>query len=349
MTASNSGYATALAILIIGFCWTGCCSLTSPSNNHIQSPSRSSVLDLESRTYKGIHDDTSTATCPKANGGSLPTSILKPPPFWTDRSRFLQISTALMMPLAWPADAFEGGVGGLGKTKPETGVMFFNSASDDKGVSQDTKTGLVQAEIVVLNQLPILVSFYVPPAQPLSSAAAGLEARDLTQPESTYVHVVTDDFVKKLQLVETTTKDEGGASTVSRSLSRNEVKEIMLNSVLAQKGKFGAYGAPTDIKVKRWKDAKGDPGRQPSRDGVSSDDLGTYQVSFTTLTPGLRESERVLLVAMRRVASSSGAALVMLVTGTTRQRFQSQQTVLDKISNSWEVIPAPPSQLRQRS
>ena len=286
-------------------------------------------------------------------------------PTWMKRVDFLRkaCTLAIIMPLSSPSSssvvlAFEGGVGGLGKTKPETGVEFFNTNSDnEKPIYQDTRTGILQAELVVLGQLPILVSFYIPPSQPLSFAAAGLEARDLTQPESTYVHVVTNDIVSELELVETkTTDDESGASRTVRSLPRNAVKDILLNSVLSQQGKFGAYGSPTDIKVKKWKDASGVVSAETSAlartnnaDLPQCEDLGIYQVFFTTLTPGLRESERVLLVSMRRVVSSSrSAALVMLVTGTTRQRFQSQQVILDKIASSWQVIPAPPSRLLQR-
>ncbi|KAL7566142.1 hypothetical protein ACA910_003910 [Epithemia clementina (nom. ined.)] len=266
-----------------------------------------------------------------------------------NRSGFIQRLSYLLLPLtpSFAAYAFEGGVGGLGKTKPETGVVFFNTASDEKPVFQDTRTGIVQAELVVPNQIPILVSFYVPPSQPLSSAAAGLEARDLTQPESTYVHVVTNEMVKSLQLMEASSVDESGVSKTTRSLPRKLVKEILLDSILSQKGKFGAYGAPTDVKVKKWKDATGGitAPSQSTTIAISSEDLGIYQVSFTTLTPGLRESERVLLVSIRRVISASTATLVMLVTGTTRQRFQSQQAVLDSIATSWQVVPAPPSRL----
>ena len=252
-----------------------------------------------------------------------------------------------------PALAFEGGIGGLGKTKPETGVEFFSA--DEKLITQG-KNGIVSAEIAV-HQQPLLVSFYAPPAWPLSGTAAGLEARDLAQPEATYVHVVTTDNtnsavnVEKLPITETINPESG--KTI-QGLSKSTLKEVLLQSVLAQQGKFGAYGSPTDIKVKKWKDAS-----TPMAfvGGTRSLDLGIYQVSFVTLTPGLRESERVLLVNTRLVqfanatnknSSSNKSALVMLVTGTTRQRFSSQETLLERVSQSWEVLPAPPSRLKEK-
>ena len=313
-------------------------------------PSQTTVKDdviWKLRAHRNVGDDKSVLA---STGEPCNTSAMSRQDFFKTTMAAGLFSNFNLNPL--PALAFEGGIGGLGKTKPETGVEFFSA--DEKLITQG-KNGIVSAEIAV-HQQPLLVSFYAPPAWPLSGTAAGLEARDLAQPEATYVHVVTTDNtnsavnVEKLPIVEITNPESG--KTV-QGLSKSALKEVLLQSVLAQQGKFGAFGSPTDIKVKKWKDASAP---MALVGGTRSLDLGIYQVSFVTLTPGLRESERVLLVNTRLVqfasannnSSSNKSALVMLVTGTTRQRFSSQETLLERVSQSWEVVPAPPSRLKEK-
>lgn len=86
------------------------------------------------------------------------------------------------------------------------------------------------------------------------------------------------------------------------------------------------YGAPSSIKVKAVPD-------EPS----------LYQLSFTTLTPGMRESDRKYLVAVRSV----GNILVMLLVGSTAARFSSQESVMRKVAQSWQVVPAPKKATRR--
>ena len=86
------------------------------------------------------------------------------------------------------------------------------------------------------------------------------------------------------------------------------------------KGKFGMYGAPSSIKVK-----------------ALEDDASLYQLSFTTLTPGMRESDRKYFVSVRSVTHT----LVLLLVGTTANRFAGQENVMRKVAQSWQVVEAP--------
>jgi len=196
------------------------------------------------------------------------------------------------------AIAFEGGVGGLGKTKPETGVKLWDAES----IPIQNPSGLISAELVV-NQRPARVSFQTP--WPLLPTSGGIEARELQNPESAFVQIV-----------------EGVKGSPS---SRAAVKQLLLESVLSQKGKFGAYGAPIDVKVK------------------ATDMMSVYRVTFTSYTPGQRESEREMLVRL----TSLDNALVLFVVGTTHQRFTSKEKLLRQIVDSFEAVSGPATTLRR--
>lgn len=224
-----------------------------------------------------------------------------------NRAQFLSttigLAGATLIPLSSNpgiSNAFDGGVGGLGKTKPETGVQFFS----DLSAPVQNSAGIVSAELNVNNQ-PVLVNFQTP--WPLLPSTSGLEARDLQQPESAFVQVVRDNVPSE------------------RPLTKVSMKKLLFTSVFASKGKFGAYGAPTDIKVK------------------TTDDPSIFAVSFVCLTPGMRESERQVFVKYSSVGKS---ALVLLVTGTTTVRFKKQQAALQKVANSFSAVAAPSSKLR---
>jgi len=212
-------------------------------------------------------------------------------------------ATGLLALTAAPelAMAFEGGIGGLGKTKPNTGVVLWDPESS---APLQNSAGLVTAELNVAGQ-PVLTSFQTP--WPLLPTTAGLEARDLQNSESAFVQVI----------------EQSSSSPTTKS----GMLQLLLGSVLSQQGKFGAYGAPIDVKVKQL---------------VVSEDkrIVTCAVPFTTFTPGLRESERQLLI---KAVNLSKQNWILLVVGTTRQRFAVQQVTLQKVVDSFEAIPAPTS------
>lgn len=149
------------------------------------------------------------ASTPKINAPSRMT-----------RSAFL--ATILTTSASLPANAFRGGsgAGGLGKTKPETGVVFLNEES----APTQQPNGDVSAELFVDNgKTPVLVSHNSP--WPLLETTGGIQTRNLQEPESAFVQV---------------------ADSTSGSYS----KQFFADTIFGSQGKYGAYGAPSDISVK---------------------------------------------------------------------------------------------------
>lgn len=203
---------------------------------------------------------------------------------------------------------FDGGVGGLGKTKPETGVEFF----DETAAPIQNDQGIVAAEIRGKDGSPILVSFQSP--WPLLPTSGTLETRDIRSVESAFVQVLQCDGKKW--------KD------------KKQFQALLMDSVFGAQGKFGAYGQPFDVQVKAFP-------------GSSEDDskASLFAVTFTTLTPAMRESERKASIAAKQV----GNTLVLLVTTTTSARYASNQKIFQTISSSFEAIAAPQSSLKKGS
>ena len=205
------------------------------------------------------------------------------------RIAFLQ---AICIGAILPATAFEGGIGGLGKTKPETGVVFLSDPV--------ASNGFVTGELLLPDGIPALVSFQIPKSYQL--LAGGLEGRDIQTADSAFVQVV---------------------DRTPQPTSTSQLKSVLLDSLLSAKGKFGAYGSPTDVKVK------------------NTDSLDLFVVTFTTLTPGLRESDRKVYI--RSVAI--GTSLLLFVVGGTRQRFSSQEASFRLIVDSFQAVAAPATKL----
>jgi len=168
------------------------------------------------------------------------------------------------------AKAFEGGVGGLGKTRPQTGVVFRDPEAAAQ--TKQSKSGDVNYELVAPDGSPVFLSFSAP--WPLSKSAAGIEARDITGGyESSFVQV----------------------AELPKGTSLDKIKPAILSqTIFGSTGKYGMYGAPTDVKIKKLSQSS-------SSDDTSKDSgMAVYQASFTTLTPAMRER----LVGGNRVNSS---------------------------------------------
>lgn len=218
-----------------------------------------------------------------------------------------------------PCHAFEGGVGGLGKTKPQTGITFYNPELVSTRQSfSSTTPGIYSVEIIGPDNTPILISFYAPWPMLKSN---GIESRDLTSTESAFVQVATKPAI----LDSTTTKAASVAADNGFILPR----EFFEKSILSSEGKYGMYGLPTGIKVSKL-----------NHDPKSQTDL--YLLSFTTMTPAMRESDRKVYVSTKVI----GNGVYMLVTGTTAGRFKGQEALLRKVADSFECIEAPKSQIR---
>ena len=199
-----------------------------------------------------------------------------------------------------PALAFEGGVGGLGKTKPATGVVLREGSAPIQN-----KQGIVSAEIVSSKGNPILVEFTSP--YPLLPTTSGLEARDLQQSESAFVQVING---------------------VKSGTSGKALYAILIDDIFGSKGKYGAYGSPVDVKIS--------PAVSSNKD--SETNMILLKATFTTFTPGLRESPRKILLNCKWC---DGDTLVILIVGTTLLRFKTQDTVLTKVAESFVAIDAP--------
>lgn len=210
--------------------------------------------------------------------------------------------------------AFDGGVGGLGKTKPETGVELF----DETSAPIQNDKGIVSSEIKGIDGSPILVSFQTP--WPLLPTSGALEARDIRSTESAFVQVTS-------------------LSSVNNGSKWNEKKQfqnILMGSVFASTGKFGAYGQPFDVQVKK---------NQGSNDN-DENQTSLFSVTFTTLTPAMRESERKALIAAQKIGADT---LVLLVVTTTNARYAPNEKTIKSIASSFEAIAAPQTNLKKRS
>lgn len=230
---------------------------------------------------------------------------------WTvprlSRRSFILATTTATQLIGGAAHSFEGGVGGLGKTKPDTGVVISTSM-----VPVQSADGVVSAELLVgSGGGPLLVTFTSP--WPLLGTAGGLETRNVQSSASAFVQVIE--------------------SVKPNSMTKTSVATL-LDPLFANQGKFGAYGSPFDVKVHKLS---------------SSDDASSFtcEVSFTTFTPGMRETDRRVLI--RGVRPTSSCCWVLLVTGTTQQGFVAQRDVFSAVGDSFSVIPAPPMMRRSSS
>ena len=213
--------------------------------------------------------------------------------------------------------AFDGGVGGLGKTKPETGVELF----DESSTPIQNDKGIVSSEIKGTDGAPILVSFQTP--WPLLPTSGALEARDIRSTESAFIQVVPFSLAKGSQ----------------KWREKKQFQNLLMDSVFAAKGKFGAYGQPYDIQLKRV-------GDNPSSVDIDDAQPSFFTVKFTTLTPAMRESERKAMIVARKVGAGT---IVLLVVTTTSARYPSNEKTFQAIASSFEAISAPESNLKSRS
>jgi len=134
----------------------------------------------------------------------------------------LVAASSLLVPIG--SNTFDGGVGGLGKTRPQTGVVF----RDEEAAASTTQSssGDVTYELLAPDGSPAVVSFNAP--WPLLLTASGIESRDISGGfESAFVQVA------ELQK--------------GSEIKPAQLQEAIFNS----KGKFGMYGSPTDIRIKK--------------------------------------------------------------------------------------------------
>ena len=114
------------------------------------------------------------------------SSLRMSKPYDSSRAEFISQAFASSLVIAMPslAQAFDGGVGGLGKTRPVTGVVFRDADATTSSSNGYDKTN----ELLAPDGSPAFVTFQAP--WPLLKSAAGIEARDIAGGfESSYVQV----------------------------------------------------------------------------------------------------------------------------------------------------------------
>ena len=206
---------------------------------------------------------------------------------------------ALASSLAAPANAksyqsglvFEGGAGGLTKTKPNTGVKQAAGVVDDER-PKTTPAGPVAARLAGRKGLPVDVSFDAPfPTTP------GLVSRDYQTGDGAYVLVAP---------------------------AKGALKKVVSDKVFAADGKYGSYGAPSEVKLK---------GSERRGDGDE-----VFEFTFVALTPAMREVARRVRA---RAIQVGGDDVFILVAGSTAARWRVAEPALCKAVDSFAARPAP--------
>jgi hypothetical protein len=109
------------------------------------------------------HNDETSAVVSRVSSEHVPITNLWQIPNVTRKDVVHTLAlVGFATPLTTPngaVNAFEGGIGGLGKTKPATRIVLWNE--DSSPVGQDTSTGQISAELKVAGQ-PVLVSNVAP-------------------------------------------------------------------------------------------------------------------------------------------------------------------------------------------
>uniref|UniRef100_A0A7S0L6A4 PsbP C-terminal domain-containing protein n=1 Tax=Coccolithus braarudii TaxID=221442 RepID=A0A7S0L6A4_9EUKA len=103
-------------------------------------------------------------------------------------------------------------------------------------------------------------------------------------------------------------------------------------SVLSTEGRFGAYGAPTDVKIK-----------SVTQNGA----VRLLEIAFSALSPGQQEVPRRALVAA--VQPEGATDVVMLVTGSTGGRWKVCEPVMRKMASTFRIASVRPTNIKRKS
>ena len=112
-----------------------------------------------------------------------------------------------------------------------------------------------------------------------------------------------------------------------------DVKDsFFTKAVFSTEGRFGAYGAPTDIKV------------------LSSDTVNgkrMFEITFSALSPGQTEVPRRALVAA--LQPDGAADVVMLVGGSTSSQWKKCEPALRKMAASYRIARTRPTAIARKA
>jgi len=192
------------------------------------------------------------------------------------------------------------------RSRPTTGVVLLEEVVESG--KKDSPT--VSAELVLDGGVAATAVFQSEPGYPLvrgmfydvevrSSKADGAFLQVAALPEGKTIATVDDKFFTK--------------------------------AVFSTGGRFGAYGAPTDIKV------------------FSSEKGSTrlLEIGFSALSPGQQEVPRRALVAA--VQPEGAADVVMLVGGSTTSQWKKSEPALRKMAASYKIARTRPTSIARKS
>jgi len=213
------------------------------------------------------------------------------------RSAVLSAAAACLPALQQPANAISATTM-TGKTKPELGIILVDE------VKTVGKSGIA-GDLVLADGLVASVKF--DSAWPLAEGGYyDVEAKN-RENDAAYVQVA---------------KLPGGASFAKLP------KTFFTDTLLSVDGRYGAYGAPTDIKVVD-KTAEGSSSRQ-------------LDVTFTVISPGAAEVQRKAIVTAIQPKGSSEVVMLMASTSVARWKKGGKEDCL-RASESFAVTTRPTS------
>lgn len=181
------------------------------------------------------------------------------------------------------------------RSRPSTGIVLLEEVQE--GGKKDAPT--VSAELVLDGGVSATVSFQSEPGYPLIRGMFyDVEVRGKNA-DGAFLQVAPLPSGKGI--------DDVGASFFTKA-------------AFATEGRFGAYGAPTDIKVLSKSEEKG---------------VRTFDVSFSALSPGQTEVPRRTLISALQPQGAED--VVMLVGGSTLGQWKKSEAVMRKMASSFRV------------
>ena len=225
-------------------------------------------------------------------------SLLRPPLLsqqpHLDRRGALLAAAAAYLPIATPLPALAliSATTMSGKTKPELGILLVDEAQ------QVGKTG-VMANLVLADNVVAAISF--DSVWPLTESGSyfDIEAKSRDGGDSAFVQVAT-------------------APKALGSLP----KAYFTDTVLSTSGRYGSYGAPTDIKV--------------ISDSGDTGGTRVLEIAFTTLSPGSAEVPRKGVIVAKQPAGSKEVIFLTASTGASKWKKGGKEEGL-KAAESFKV------------
>mmetsp|Transcript_40806 Transcript_40806/g.67509 ORF Transcript_40806/g.67509 Transcript_40806/m.67509 type:complete len:311 (-) Transcript_40806:296-1228(-) len=250
---------------------------------------------------------------------NIPTPTKHSP---TSRRHFVSATGVLLSSLALrPGKAFpdsyqtgitfEGGAGGLSKKSADTGVQRLGLTISTLGASG----GKFLDEVELPGRsdgATALVVYDYPPSWKCSNKLTAIDTRDLGSGDSAFV------VVRALP------------PALAAAAAGDVPAALIKGAVFGKEGKFGAYGAPEDVKIKS--------------DVTESATRRSLRVSFSTYTPAMRLVLKESYITVCLVDS----VLFILVASSSKARAKEAGPALAAAAASFRAARAPDSNAAQR-